>query len=85
VYAISIEDSGRGIPVEAQPHIFERFYRADKSRSRQLDSDGSGAGLGLSIAQWIAEVHGGRVALDHSDEHGSRFVVYLPFSSQRPI
>jgi heavy metal sensor kinase len=85
VYAISVEDSGRGIPAEAQSHIFERFYRADKSRTRQLDSDGSGAGLGLSIAQWIAEVHGGRVVLDHSDEHGSRFVIFLPFSSRRTI
>ncbi|OLE55194.1 MAG: hypothetical protein AUG51_04380 [Acidobacteria bacterium 13_1_20CM_3_53_8] len=64
--------------LEAQPHIFERFYRADKARSRNGDTSNVGAGLGLSIAAWIAETHGGRIRLDHSDNHGSTFVIHLP-------
>jgi heavy metal sensor kinase len=78
VYAIRITDTGPGILPEAQPHIFERFYRADKARSRSGEGSGSGAGLGLSIAAWIAEMHGGRITLDHSDAGGSTFVVSLP-------
>jgi heavy metal sensor kinase len=74
----SVHDTGRGITVEAQPHIFERFYREDKVRQRSTDSDGSGAGLGLSISQWIANLHGGRVTLDESSERGSTFSVRLP-------
>ena len=77
-YAITVADTGSGIPAEAQPHIFERFYRADKTRSRTENSDGSGAGLGLSIALWIAEMHHGRIILDHSTPSGSTFVVTLP-------
>ena len=56
-YIITVSDTGPGIPVEAQPHIFERFYRADSARSRAEDEGAgltSGAGLGLSIARWIA-------------------------------
>jgi heavy metal sensor kinase len=77
-YALTITDTGRGIPPEAQPHIFERFYRVDKARSRDGEAGGSGAGLGLSIASWIAETHGGRVALERSDSQGSAFSVFLP-------
>jgi heavy metal sensor kinase len=75
-----IRDTGGGIALAAQPHIFERFYREDKVRRRSLDSEGSGAGLGLSIAQWIAKLHGGRVILEQSSEKGSTFSVYLPYS-----
>jgi len=78
-HQIVVSDTGSGIPPEAQPHIFERFYRADKARSRSHSSEfGSGAGLGLSIAQWIASQHGGRVSLIKSDEQGSVFVANLP-------
>jgi signal transduction histidine kinase len=77
-FSITITDTGTGIPVESQPHIFERFYRADKARSRSEDANGSGAGLGLSIAQWVASLHGGRIVLDHSDKNGSAFTVALP-------
>jgi two-component system OmpR family sensor kinase len=77
-YKISITDTGTGISPEAQPHIFERFYRADKTRSRNGETDGSGAGLGLAIAQWVAEMHGGRIALVRSDKNGSAFAVALP-------
>jgi heavy metal sensor kinase len=78
-YRIIVSDSGTGIPSEAQPHIFERFYRVDKSRSRTEASDlGAGAGLGLSIARWIAEIHHGRVELQSSDSTGSIFVASFP-------
>jgi heavy metal sensor kinase len=76
-HMVSVADTGGGIPVEAQPHIFERFYRADKSRTRG-EANGSGAGLGLSIARWIAEAHGGQLDLRSSDDRGSVFVATLP-------
>jgi signal transduction histidine kinase len=71
---IRISDTGVGIPVEAAPHIFERFYRADKARSRQ---DG-GFGLGLSIVKWIAEAHSGTVELTRNPGPGTTFTVTLP-------
>ncbi|MBC7931079.1 MAG: HAMP domain-containing protein [Rubrivivax sp.] len=75
---IAVADNGTGIPDEAQPHIFERFYRADEARSRAEAAGGSGAGLGLSIARWIAEAHDGRLELRRSDESGTVFVTSLP-------
>jgi len=72
--AVAIEDSGVGIPAEDLPHIFERFYRVDKARSR---ADGS-SGLGLSICQHIAEVHGGRIEVESHLGKGSTFTVWLP-------
>lgn len=75
-YALSITDTGVGIPAELQPRIFERFFRVDKARSRS-ESDG-GAGLGLSISRWIAEAHHGRLELTRSDSTGSTFTAYLP-------
>lgn len=80
-YIITVSDTGRGIPAEAQPHIFERFYRADSARSRAEDDGAgltSGAGLGLSIARWIAEAHDGTLALLHSSDAGSVFQLVLP-------
>src|SRR5450432_3642253 len=71
---IRVADTGIGIPEEAAPHIFERFYRADKSRSRQ---DG-GFGLGLAIVKWIAESHNGAVELRSRNGAGSAFTVTLP-------
>ncbi len=71
---IRIADTGIGISPEAAPHIFERFYRADKARSR---AEG-GFGLGLSIVQWIAESHRGEVAVSSRPEEGSTFIVTLP-------
>jgi two-component system, OmpR family, sensor kinase len=80
-YIITVNDTGPGIPTEAQPHIFERFYRADSARSR-VDDDGagltSGAGLGLSIARWIAEAHDGTLELIDSSDAGSVFQLVLP-------
>jgi heavy metal sensor kinase len=80
-YLITVADTGIGIPPEAQPHIFERFYRVDKARARAEHGNGSGAGLGLAIARWIAEVHGGRLELQRSDPTGSTFVAFLPTSN----
>jgi two-component system, OmpR family, sensor kinase len=77
-YAISVFDSGPGIPAESQPYIFERFFRADKSRSGRENNGDGGAGLGLSIARWVAEAHRGRLHLERSDEQGSIFVAVLP-------
>jgi heavy metal sensor kinase len=78
-HRILVSDTGLGIPQDAQPYIFQRFYRADKARSRSDTSEfGSGAGLGLSIAQWIAAQHGGYVRLLKSDERGSVFLASLP-------
>ena len=76
-YVVSITDTGGGIPAELQPRIFERFFRADKARSR-AENDGGGAGLGLSISRWIAEAHHGRLELTRSDSIGSTFTAYLP-------
>jgi heavy metal sensor kinase len=76
-YYVSVSDTGIGIPMEAQAHVFERFYRVDRSDS------GAGAGLGLAIARSIAETHGGRLELERSDERGSTFVAVLP-ASQDP-
>jgi signal transduction histidine kinase len=76
-YALSITDTGGGIPADLQPRIFERFFRADKARSR-AGNDGGGAGLGLSISRWIAEAHHGRLELTRSDSIGSTFTAYLP-------
>jgi two-component system OmpR family sensor kinase len=72
-YLIRVADNGSGIPADAQPYIFDRFYRVDKARAR-----GAGAGLGLAIARWIAEVHGGALCLERSDACGSTFLATLP-------
>ncbi|HMV85529.1 MAG TPA: ATP-binding protein [Blastocatellia bacterium] len=78
-YYLTVADTGEGIPAQAQPHIFKRFYRADQSRTRVPNGKGhSGAGLGLSIAQWIAEAHGGSLTLQQSGPSGSSFRVLLP-------
>lgn len=80
-YRIGVRDTGPGIPEPAQPHLFERFFRADVARSRATsvtDSPAGGAGLGLAIAQWVADAHGGRVELAQSSASGTEFVVWLP-------
>jgi heavy metal sensor kinase len=75
---IVVRDTGIGIPAEAQPRVFDRFYRVDKARARTM----GGAGLGLSIAQWIVEVHGGSINLTSTPGHGSTFTIVLP--TQQP-
>ncbi|MGQ9490233.1 MAG: sensor histidine kinase [Anaerolineae bacterium] len=70
---VIVADTGHGIAPEDLPHIFERFYRADRSRARP-----GGSGLGLSIAQWIAQAHGGRIEAESMVGVGSTFTVWLP-------
>jgi signal transduction histidine kinase len=81
---LTVADSGAGIPPEDLPHIFDRFYRAEKSRWRRPTtngaSHGAGAGLGLSIARWIAEAHGGRIEVQSQVGEGSAFHVWLPLA-----
>lgn len=72
---IIIRDTGPGIPAEDLPFIFERFYRAEKSRTR---SKTSGFGLGLSIAQWIVENHGGTIKVESKEGKGTTFAIWLP-------
>ena len=73
-----VQDSGPGIPEEDLPHIFERFYRGEKSRTRSRD--GKGFGLGLSIAYWIVRHHGGEIEVESKDGQGTRFCVWLPLT-----
>ena len=72
---ILCRDSGPGIPAEDLPHIFERFYRAEKSRTRGKTT---GFGLGLSIAKWIVEHHGGRIEVNSKEGQGTTFAIWLP-------
>jgi heavy metal sensor kinase len=74
-YEISVSDTGGGIPFDAQPYIFERFYRADSARARPGND---GAGLGLSIARLSAQAHGGKLFLACSNETGSTFIATIP-------
>jgi len=75
-YVIDVRDTGSGIPADARARVFERFYRAE--RSRRVGEPTSGAGLGLAIASWIAEAHGGSLALASSDSSGSVFRLIVP-------
>ena len=78
-YRLEVEDTGPGIPLEIHSRIFDRFVRADVARGHDNgDALTSGAGLGLSIARWIAEAHGGTLALERSSPEGSLFVLTLP-------
>jgi heavy metal sensor kinase len=70
----TVRDSGIGITREHLPYVFDRFYRADRARSR---TEG-GTGLGLAIGRWIAEVHGGRLRVESEPQRGSSFHVELP-------
>jgi two-component system phosphate regulon sensor histidine kinase PhoR len=72
--AIRVRDRGGGIAPEHLPRIFERFYRVDKARSREL----GGTGLGLAIAKHIALAHGGRITADSVPGRGSTFTIYVP-------
>ena len=71
---ISVQDHGPGIPKEHHARLFERFYRADRARSRKL----GGTGLGLAIVKHIAHAHGGRVSVESTQGKGSIFSLHLP-------
>jgi len=75
---ITVRDSGIGIAEQDQTRIFERFYRVDKARSREL----GGAGIGLAIADWIVQQHRGSVTVQSSIGNGSTFYVELPLQSK---
>ncbi|GHU66331.1 hypothetical protein AGMMS49983_15740 [Clostridia bacterium] len=74
---LTIEDTGIGIAEEDLPYIFERFYRADKSRTRGMGGTG-GAGIGLAIVKSIVAAHGGEVTVKSEPNKGSRFTIRLP-------
>jgi heavy metal sensor kinase len=74
---LEVSDNGIGIPSDALPHVFERFFRVDKARSRDL----GGAGLGLSIVKSICLAHRGHVEVESKEGQGSRFVVELPLGA----
>jgi two-component system, OmpR family, sensor kinase len=88
---LSVADTGIGIPEKDQPHVFERFYRVDKARSREAggprpaEASGfgreGGNGLGLSIAKWVVEAHGGHLSFTSRENEGTTFSVRLP----RPV
>ncbi len=71
---VSVTDEGQGIAREHLPRLFERFYRVDKARSRDL----GGTGLGLAIVKHVAQIHGGRVSVDSVMGRGSTFRIHLP-------
>jgi signal transduction histidine kinase len=75
---VTVSDTGTGIPVEDMPHIFERFYRGEKSRTRS--KDGKGFGLGLSIAYWIVRNHEGQIEVSPNQPQGTTFSVWLPLA-----
>jgi signal transduction histidine kinase len=75
-YRVTIADTGPGIEAKDLPHIFERFYRADKSRNRQTP----GTGLGLAIAKEVVELHGGTIAAESPTTGGAIFSIILPVS-----
>jgi heavy metal sensor kinase len=71
---VAVRDTGIGIPPEHLPHVFDRFYRVDKARSREA----GGTGLGLAISRWIAEAHGGSIHAESKPGEGTTMTVTLP-------
>ena len=77
----SVSDDGHGIPKKHLPHLFERFYRVDKGRSRET----GGTGLGLSIVKHIVQLHGGTVAAESKVGEGTRISFRLPIKLTQPL
>ena len=76
--SVTVADTGEGIPPESLPHVFDRLYRADSSRSRST----GGAGLGLTIAKQLVEAHGGSISATSTTGQGSRFTFELPLNGE---
>ena len=74
-FTISVQDEGEGIPEEDIPHIFDRFYRVDKSRTRAT----GGKGIGLAVAKEIVELHNGSILVTSKLGVGTNFIIKLPF------
>jgi signal transduction histidine kinase len=72
---VEVGDSGEGLASDELSHVFERFYRGEKSRSRRT----GGAGLGLAIAKGFVEAHGGEIWVEQGEEEGARFIFTLPY------
>ena len=72
---LTVSDTGAGISAEDLPHVFERFYRADKSRT------GNNAGLGLAISKAVVEAHGGAIEVSSTEDIGTTFTVRLPITA----
>jgi signal transduction histidine kinase len=77
---VTVADHGPGIPRAAMPRIFERFYKADRARTRGA----GGTGLGLSIARHIVEAHGGRIWAESEEGAGSTFSFAIPVTGPDP-
>lgn len=77
---VSVSDTGKGIPADALPHIFDRFYQADSSRASRAGGGKPGAGLGLAIVQELVNAHGGRISVRSTEGRGAAFIVHLPLS-----
>ena len=77
---VTVQDEGMGIPPEGIPHIFERFYRTDRSRDRKT----GGTGLGLSIAKWIVDRHGGWFEVVSRVDVGTRITFLIPLAGEKP-
>ena len=79
--ALRVEDTGVGIPADAIPHVFERFFRAEPSRSKHVE----GVGLGLALAKWIVEQHHGQILAESRGDQGSCFTVRLPLATSDSV
>lgn len=77
-YYFAVEDKGIGIPKDAQPHLFDRFYRVDEARNRVY----GGSGLGLAIAKKIVDAHHGTIAIESEEQKGTKVKVWLPRSER---
>lgn len=83
IVRLMVHDDGAGIASEDLPHVFDRFYRADKGRGR--DGVAGGSGLGLSICKAIIDAHGGQIRVESESGQGTTFTVTLPLTSQRSL
>jgi signal transduction histidine kinase len=77
---ISVRDNGEGIPDEILAHIFDRFWKGDRARTR---TDGSGNGLGLAIARQLVTLHGGTIEVESKIGQGTKFTIRLPAQGNR--